>query len=531
MAASKHSGACVGEAGRIVGPPVFTAAMAQTTQPTPETSPPAGVGPDDARPWPALFALCLGFFMILVDLTIVTVATPTIIDDLHASVNDVVWVTSAYMLAYAVPVLIMGRLGDRYGSKRLYLIGLTVFTLASLWCGLTASIEMLILARVVQGLGASMMTPQTMAIITRIFPAADRGKAMAVWGATAGIAMVVGPVLGGVLTDALGWEWIFFVNVPVGALAFAMAMRLVPNLPTHSHHFDWFGVALSGIGLFLLAFGVQEGHQKHWAGWIIAMIAGGLVFLVAFVAWQARNKQEPLVPLSLFRDRNFSVSNVAITVMGFVASAMGFPLMLWAQAVRGFSPLQAALLFLPMAAMSILLARPVGDLTDRVHPRIVVGTGFALSLTGMVLLDTQFDVSSPIWLICVFQVVLGCGNAFIWAPTAATANRNLPMRLAGAGAGVYNATRQVGSVMGAAAIAVVMDSRIAHYLPGAETHGEAGAGHIADPRVAELFSQAMQQAFLLPTAVYAVGLLAVLAYEQPRHEGYAPRPTAEVTPG
>ena len=494
--------------------------MAQTTQPTPtSTSPAAGTNPD-LRPWPALYALCLGFFMILVDLTIVTVATPTIIDKLDASVNEVVWVTSAYMLAYAVPVLITGRLGDRYGSKRLYLIGLTVFTLASLWCGLTGTVGMLIVARVVQGLGASLMTPQTMAIITRIFPAAERGKAMAVWGATAGIAMVVGPVLGGVLTDGLGWEWIFFVNVPVGILAFAMAWKRVPSLPTNEHRFDWLGVALSGAGLFLLAFGVQEGHQKHWAGWILAMIIGGVVLLAAFVLWQARNKQEPLVPLKLFRDRNFSVSNVAITVMGFVASSMGFPLMLWAQAVRGFSPLQSALLFLPMAMMSIVLARPVGNLTDRVHPRLVVGTGFALSFVAMLLLTTQFKVDSSIWLICVFQVILGCGNAFIWAPTAATANRNLPMQLAGAGAGVYNATRQVGSVMGAAAIAVVMDSRIAHYLPGAAANGDAGAGHITQPHVATLFSHAMQQAFLLPTVVYAIGLLAVLAYEAPRHEGY-----------
>jgi EmrB/QacA subfamily drug resistance transporter len=504
--------------------------MAQTTEaePTrPVSAQPAAADPDH-RPWPALFALCLGFFMILVDLTIVTVATPTIIDKLDASVNEVVWVTSAYMLAYAVPVLITGRLGDRYGSKRLYLAGLTVFTLASLWCGLTGTVGALILARVVQGLGASMMTPQTMAIITRIFPAAERGKAMAIWGATAGIAMVVGPVLGGVLTDGLGWEWIFFVNVPVGALAFAMAVRLVPNLPTHAHRFDWLGVALSGIGLFLLAFGVQEGHQKHWAGWIVAMIVGGLVFLAAFVLWQSRNRQEPLVPLGLFGDRNFSVSNAAITVMGFVASSMGFPLMLWAQAVRGYSPLQSALLFVPMAVMSIVLARPVGNLTDRVHPRIIVGTGFGLSLVAMALLATQFDRASHIWVICVFQVLLGSGNAFIWAPTAATANRNLPMRLAGAGAGVYNATRQVGSVMGAAAIAVIMDSRLAHFLPGAAAHGDAGAGHITDPHVADLFSKAMQQSFLLPTAVYAVGLVAVLFYERPRHEGYGARPLPAV---
>ena len=197
---------------------------------------------------------------------------------------------------------------------------------------------MLILARVVQGLGASMMTPQTMAIITRIFPAAERGKATAVWGATAGIAMVVGPVLGGVLTDGLGWQWIFFVNMPVGILAFVMAVRLVPNLPTHAHNFDWLGVALSGTGLFLLAFGIQEGHQKHWADWIIAMIVGGVALLARSSSRSRATSRSRWCPSASSRDRNFSVSNVAITVMGFVAASMGFPLMLWAQAVRGFSP-------------------------------------------------------------------------------------------------------------------------------------------------------------------------------------------------
>ena len=469
------------------------------------------------KPWPALFALVLGFFMILVDLTIVTVATPTIIEDLDASVNDVVWVSSAYTLAYAVPVLITGRLGDRFGSKRLYLAGLTVFTLASLWCGLTDTVGALILARVVQGLGASLMTPQTMAIITRIFPAQSRGQAMAVWGATAGVAMVVGPILGGVLTDGLGWEWIFFVNVPVGILAFALAWRLVPSLPTHEHVFDWLGVALSGAGLFLLAFGIQEGHQQDWAGWIIAMIVAGLALLVAFVLWQRANKREPLVPLSLFKDRNFSVSTVAISVMGFIAASFGYPLMLWAQAVRGFDPTHAALLMFPMAVMSILLAKPVGDLTDRVHPRIILGFGFAISLVGMLLITWRLTPDAAIWEICVFQVLVGIGNAFIWAPTAATATRNLPMQLAGADSGVYNATRQVGAVIGSAAIAVLMDSMLAHYLPGASAQGDAGAAQIADPAVADLFSQAMQHSLLLPALVYAVGLVAVMFYERPKH--------------
>jgi EmrB/QacA subfamily drug resistance transporter len=486
------------------------------------TAPRVAAG-NETSPWPALWALVIGFFMILVDLTIVQVATPTIIEDLHASVNQVVWVSSAYMLAYAVPVLITGRLGDRYGSKYLYLTGLVVFTAASVWCGLTTTVGALIVARIVQGLGASMMTPQTMAIITRIFPAAQRGAAMAVWGATAGVAMVVGPILGGVLTDNLGWEWIFFVNIPVGLIAFVAAVRLVPALPTNPPRFDWLGVALSGVAMFLLCFGIQEGHQKHWAGWIIAMIVGGIVMFGVFVLWQRLNKAEPLVPLRLFADRNFSVANFAVTCLAALGTSFGFPLMLYAQAVRGDSPTEAALLTVPMAVMSILLAKYVGGLTDSLHPRIVTATGVGVGLVGFLLLIWRIDPGVPVWQIWIAFVLVGVANAFLWAPLAATANRNLPLHLAGAGAGVYNATRQVGSVLGTAAIAVLMDSRISHYLPGAASHGEAGAAKIADPAVAQLFSNAMRDSMWLTVGLYAVGLVAVMLFERPKHEGYTGR--------
>ena len=422
--------------------------------------------PAEVRPWPALFALCLGFFMILVDTTIVTVATPAIMTDLDADVNSVVWVTSAYLLAYAVPVLITGRLGDRFGPKRIYLIGLVVFTLASLWCGLTGSVEMLIVARVVQGLGAALMTPQTMAVITRIFPSDRRGQAMALWGATAGVATLVGPILGGVLVDTLGWEWIFFINVPVGVVGFVLAWRLVPTLETHSHRFDWLGVALSGLGMFALVFGIQEGHQYDW-GQITGIVSVwgliilGLVLLGAFVWWQAVNRNEPLVPLSLFKDRNFSISNFAISTMSFTATSMGFPLMLYAQLVRGLSPTEAALLMVPMAAVSIVMAPIVGRYTDRVHPRVLTGFGFALTAAAILWLSQVMTPDSATWEILLPMALLGFGMAGIWAPLAATATRNLPLRMAGAGAGVYNATRQVGAVLGSAAIAVLMDSRLA----------------------------------------------------------------------
>src|SRR5690606_26089079 len=295
------------------------------------------------RPWPALWALVIGFFMILIDTTIVSVANPRIMEGLHTDINAVIWVTSAYLLAYAVPLLITGRLGDRFGPKNLYLGGLVVFTLASAWCGFSGDIGQLILARAFQGLGASMMTPQTMAVITRIFPPDRRGQAMGLWGATAGVATLVGPVLGGLLVDSLGWEWIFFINLPIGVVAFVMAYRLVPRLQTHSHRFDIPGVVLSAIGMFLLVFGLQEGESYDWgqiAGPISVwgLIAAGVLVLAIFVVGQAVNKRgEPLLPLGLFRDRNFSLANGAISAVGFTVTSMSLPLVFYFQLVLGLT--------------------------------------------------------------------------------------------------------------------------------------------------------------------------------------------------
>lgn len=499
----------------IVPVPSLGAYVASPTSATP--LPPATA---EREPWPALAALCLGFFMILVDTTIVSVATPAIILDLDADVNSVVWVTSAYLLAYAVPLLITGRLGDRYGPRRLYLTGLTVFTLASLWCGLTSTVDGLVLARVAQGVGASLMTPQTMAIITRIFPAHRRGAAMALWGATAGVATLVGPILGGVIIDALSWEWIFFVNLPVGVLAFVMAMRLVPALETHPHQFDWLGVALSGAGMFLLVFGIQEGEQLDWSPLVWSMIVGGLVVLGLFLWWQARNRGEPLVPLGLFGDRNFSVGNVAITTISFVINAMAIPLMLWAQVVRDLSPTRAALLLVPMALMNLVFARPVGVLTDRVHPRAITVVGFVFLAVGTAMLIQTITVDGSLWWTVPATAVIGAGNVCVWSPTSATTTRNLPLHLAGAGAGVFNATRQVGAVIGAAAIAVLMDFRLAAEGLGGAPTGEGGASGALPPAVAESFTAAMASALWIAPVIAVIGLVAALFFERPQHAGF-----------
>ncbi|MEO7268781.1 MAG: DHA2 family efflux MFS transporter permease subunit [Knoellia sp.] len=485
----------------------------------------SGTPTAERSPWPALWAMVLGFFMILVDTTIVSVATPAIMEGLDTDVNGVVWVTSAYLLAYAVPLLITGRLGDRFGPKNLYLIGLAVFTLASLWCGLTDSIGGLVAARIVQGLGASMLTPQTMAVITRTFPAASRGSAMALWGATAGVAILVGPVLGGVLTDGPGWEWIFFINVPVGIVGLVLAWRLVPRLETHSHSFDWLGVVLSAVGMFLLVFGVQEGETYDW-GTITGVISvplligAGLIMLAVFLWWQRRNASEPLLPLGLFIDRNFSLANVAITTIGFAFTAMGFPLMLFAQVVLGFSPTRAALLLVPMAIVSIILAPLVGKLTDRMHPRQLVGFGIATSSVSLFWLSRIMSPDTATWQLLLPMTLMGVGSACMWAPLGATATRNLPLRSAGAGAGIYNTTRQVGAVFGSAAIAALMENRLAAHLPGLPAGGGLeAAGAKLPPQLADGFAQAMSQAIALPAAVLLIGVVAAVLFERPSHQG------------
>lgn len=478
----------------------------------------------DRSPWPALWALVLGFFMILVDSTIVSVATPAIMTGLDAGVNDVIWVTSAYLLAYAVPLLITGRLGDRFGPKYVYLIGLAIFTLSSLWCGLTSTIGMLIVARVVQGLGASLMTPQTMAVVTRTFPAASRGQAMALWGATAGVAILVGPIVGGLLVDGPGWEWIFFINVPVGIIAFLLGARLVPRLETHTHTFDWIGVVLSAVAMFLIVFGVQEGQTYDWGtitGIISVplLIAAGVVVLGVFVWWQHRTREEPLVPLELFADRNFSIANVGIAVVGFAVTAMAFPFMLYAQVVRGMSPTHSALLLVPMAVLAGALAPVSGRLTDRMHPRGLAVAGIGTTAVALYWVSRVMTPDSAVWELLLPMAVMGVGNAFIWGPLGATATRSLPMSSAGAGAGIYNTTRQVGAVLGSAAIATLIDARLLVHLPGASDSGPLQQATGALPaQLTDGFSAAMSDSMLLPAAVLVIGVVAALFFQRPSYQ-------------
>jgi EmrB/QacA subfamily drug resistance transporter len=468
--------------------------------------------PHSQNPWNALWAMMIGFFMIMVDSTVVAIANPTIMTDLHIGYDAVVWVTSAYLLGYAVVLLVAGRLGDRFGPKNLYLIGLVIFTVSSAWCGMSGSAAMLVAARVVQGVGAGVLTPQTLSTITRIFPPERRGVAVSVWGATAGVASLVGPLVGGLLVDGLGWQWIFFVNLPVGIAGLALALWLCPVLPTQAHRFDLAGVGLSGVGMFLIVFGLQQGQTAQWEPWIWAMIVAGVGFITAFVYWQSVNTREPLIPLEIFADRDFSLCNVGVAIISFGSTAMMLPLTFYAQVVCELSPTRSALLIAPMAVANGVLAPFVGKIVDRYHPRPVLGFGFSVLAIALTWLSFEMSPNTPIWRLALPFFAVGVGMAFVWSPLAATATRNLPPRLAGASSAAYNAVRQLGAVLGSAGMAAFMTSQIGAEMPeqpGGSTSDGGPSLRLPDFLRAP-FAAAMSQSVLLPAFIALFGIIAAL---------------------
>lgn len=484
--------------------------------------------------WASLWSLVVGFFMILLDSTIVSVANPAIMRGLglQGDYAGVLWVTSAYLLAYAVPLLVTGRLGDRFGPKNLYLGGLVVFTLASAWCGLAGvlpggGLGMLVAARALQGLGASAMSPQTMSIITRTFPPQRRGEAMGLWGSVAGIASLVGPIAGGVLVDAFGWESVFFVNVPVGIAAFIAAWRFVPSLQTHPHKFDLLGVGLFMVGMFAIVFGLEEGNSYQW-GAIVGplsvwgLIGTGVAVLVLFVVWQGVQHGEPLLPLQLMKDRNFSLANAAISAAGFVLTCFPLPMVFYLQTVRGLTPTQGALLLAPSAIISTATARYIGRLVDKVHnPRQITLPAVSIYLVSIVWYAVLVRSSeTPWWLFLLPAVVGGFGVAGIFGPISTTANRALPPQWAGAGAGVYNTTRQLGAVLGSASVAAFMELRIA--VQGGGKTAPTGQGGVLPEALKAPFSAAMSDSILLAAGVLVVTLVTTAFFVPPPHRQCAP---------
>lgn len=486
---------------------------------------------DSRAAWRALWALVIGFFMVLLDTTIVSIAMPAIMGTLETDLTAIIWVNSAYLLTFAVPLLVTGRLGDRFGPRNIYLVGLVIFTLASLWCGLSPSIGSLIAARAVQGLGAAMMTPQSMTLITRLFPYAHRGAAMGVWGAAAGMAALIGPLAGGVLVDSLGWEWIFFINLPIGVLTFILVLRRVPKLPIHSPSFDLVGVLLSAGAMFALVFGIQEGDATGWQPFVgplssLHLIIIGVVLLAVFIWWQARTRKEPLVPLNVFAVRNFSLANIAISFMGLAITTLSLPMIFYLQSVRELSPTQAALLLSPMAVLSAICAPLVGKRVTSHDPRFFAVPGFILFGGGIVAFALLMHATTPLWILLIPSAIQGVGSALIWPSLSLAATRDLGPENAGAGSGVFNTTRQIGAVLGSALIAVLMQARITAQLNAQNLRPDAGSAPDVSAELApgmtlpeflqEPISVGLGQALLLPGLVALAAVLVVLFFRGPR---------------
>ncbi|MDM7830753.1 DHA2 family efflux MFS transporter permease subunit [Cellulomonas edaphi] len=512
-------------------------------------------------PWSIIPPLCLGFFMIMVDTTIVNIAIPTLSTELDADLVAVGWVNSAYLLTFAVLLLVTGRLGDRFGPRPMFIAGLVVFTLTSLACGLAPNIGVLIGARALQGIGAALMTPQTMSMITRVFPAAKRGAAMGVWGATAGVATIAGPVLGGALVESWGWEWIFFVNIPIGIVALWLSFTKLPTLPTAARSFDVVGMLLSIVGMFLLVFGLQEGEKYDWGTvtgpitiWMI--VGAGVAVLVGFVLWQRHLGEDALMPLRLFHVRNFSLANVAGWAVTFAMTGLFFPFTIFLQSVLGLSALHAALVGLPGSLLSGIVAPFAGRLSDRFPAKWIVATGFAILVVVVAWLSFAIGPDAPVWTLVLPMTFFGIGTGFLFSPLASTATAGLDHRTAGAGAGAFNTNRQIGGVIGSAAVVALLTSRLSVAIPDAVKDAAAqipagerqklldglaqadvgslstGGGSITNPVLLDAvhsgFATAVSQTLWLTVATLALGLAASLAMRATRPQPHGAPPKGEV---
>ncbi|TMQ88546.1 DHA2 family efflux MFS transporter permease subunit [Actinomadura soli] len=418
------------------------------------------------NPWAILLTLSLGFFMTLLDLTIVNIAIPSITEKLDASLDQVLWVINAYVLVLAVLLITAGRLGDLWGKKNLFITGAALFTLSSLACGIAQDPAQLIAGRAVQGLGAALLMPQTMSIIIGVFPAERRGTALGVWGGVAGVSTIAGPTLGGLLVTHLDWRWIFFVNLPIGAIVLAMAVPILPGrMPGPRHRFDLTGVLLASAALFCLTFALTEGQKFEWNAVIWGLIAAGAVLFLVFAAHQrTRQDAEPLVPFSLFRDRNFTILSIVGAAVSVGMIGMILPLTIYLQSVLGFSALKAGLVLAPSSVMSMFLAPVAGRLSDRIGGKYILMAGLTLYAGGMLWVAAIAEVGSDWTAFIAPLIVAGTGIGCVFAPMATEATRHVPPRLAGAASGVNNTIRQVGSVLGAAAVGALLQNQLASSL-------------------------------------------------------------------
>jgi EmrB/QacA subfamily drug resistance transporter len=416
---------------------------------------------DDNRKWWTLVAVSFGLFMIMLDNTVVNVALPSIRSDLGISVSELEWVVNAYALTFGVLLLTGGKLADLLGRRTIFIVGLVIFTGASLWCGLAGGAASLIAARTVQGVGAALMNPATLSIITATFPPRLRGTAIGIWAGVSALALAIGPLVGGVITERISWSWIFFINVPVGIVGVLAARAFIDETKDTSREqrLDLPGLVTSAIGLFALTYGLIETNTYAWGSLrVVGLLAVAVVALTAFVLLEARQRL-PMLDLSLFRNASFSGANTVMGLVGLAMFGIFFFNSLFLQNVLGYSAIKTGATFLPMTVLIILVAPVAGRFSDRIGPRWPMVAGLTM-LTGSLLLFGTLDVSSSFWNILPGLLVGGLGMAITMAPTTAAAMGSVPVDKAGVGSAVINSMRQVGGSLGIAIMGTLVAAHI-----------------------------------------------------------------------
>ena len=447
----------------------------------------------------------VALFMVVLDNLVVSVALPTIRRDLGASIQSLEWTVNAYVLAYAVLLLTGAALGDRFGRKRMFLAGMTVFTAASAAAALAPTTDLLVAARAVQGAGAAMVTPLTLTLLAEAFPKERRGMAIGVWSGISGIAVAIGPLVGGAVVEGISWHWIFWINVPIGLVLMPLALRWLDESHGPYGTLDLPGLALGSTGAFGIVFGLVRAQALGWTSTTVltSMIAGAAL-LVGFTV-RERGTTEPMLPMSFFARRSFAVTNVASLSMYFGMFGSIFFLSQYMQNVLHNTPLQAGLKLLVWTGATMIVAPFAGVFSERLGSRLFMAAGLSLQAAALAWLASAISTHLPYSEMIAPFVMAGAGMALVFAPSANAVLSSVRTDQAGQASGANNAIREVGGVLGVAVLASVFT----------------GAGSYASPQA---FVDGLLPAIWVGVAVLAAGALVVLAF--PFHV----RPAVEPAP-
>ncbi len=426
----------------------------------------------------------LALFMVSLDNLVVTTALPVIKSELHASISQLEWTVNAYTLTFAVLLLTGAALGDRFGRRRMFVLGLLLFTGASAAAALSTSANALDISRALQGVGGAIVTPLTLTILSAAVPKERRGLALGIWGGIGGLAVALGPLLGGAIVSGVSWNWIFWLNVPIGLVLAPLAYRQLEETKGSEGGLDLPGLALASTGLLGIVWGLVRGNSLGWTstGIVLPIVLGALL-VAAFVAWELR-APSPMLPMEFFRNRTFTLTNVASLFMFFGMFGSIFFLAQYFQTVQGYSPLQSGLRILPWTAMPMLIAPLAGAFSDRIGGQRLMAAGLALQAAGLLWIAAVSTPTTPyVDLIGPF-VLSGIGMALFFAPVANVVLSAVRPDQEGKASGANNAIRELGGVFGVAVLAAVFSHVGGYQSPEAFTHGMTTAVYIGGALVA-----------------------------------------------